>query len=1023
MSSRQRPDPWRRALAGAVGLGALALLVAVLGSPFALAAHGITTRVSVGDGDPGAESLQPSGSPSVSADGRFVAFVSGDWLDPRHPVPEIVFDNVYVRDRLTNETHLVSRRWCGPEPDPDTPEAPLDECDGGDAWEPAISADGRYVAFTSDADDMRVVNIDDLWAYVLEPQIFVHDLQAQRTIIATVVDNGGTLEPANFDSHERPSLSGDGSVLAFQRLPFTINGTLDVDVWAAELADVWAGGELVRTLVSVRACDNGCGGDAEDPVISANGRYVAFVSRADDISEDLSGADGGESISDDNGDFADVYVRDLQEQTTEIVSRNANGDQEFRNATEPSISADGSRVAFVWDFVPDEGSGIPQEVLVRDRATPTTIRVSVSSAGGEPDGWSGEPAISGNGLFVAFTSAATDLLEETETTEFPDVFVRDLAASTTMQVSVDSDDVPGEQQSHEPSISADGFVVAFTSDAENLVPEDDNGEPDVFVHDRGRPPPVILIPAASVAPDPLDFGPHLVGTTADPLPVTVVSTGTAPLVVTDVEISGGDAADFAIDSTDCVGAVLAPGAVCVVNLTFTPGDEGARTSTLLVTDNAFDSPQSVTLLGEGTEPALEVTPAVVDFGLQPLGVPTGGPAVTALSVGSGPVTITAVTLEGAHPGDFFALGGCTGATLDPAQMCIVHVSFTPTELGVRTAQLTFTHTGPSSPDHVLLTGVGAPSALQLTPDPVDFGEVLVGTTAGPLAATALNIGELPIAIHAVGVEGPHAADFTIDASACVGVNLVKDGGCMVAIELTPADVGVRTANLVVTSSAPGSPHSVVLTGRSGVQFGPAVRVTPDVTDFREVLVGATSPEAEITVTSVGTAAATISSLAIEEDDAEAFDLTGDACTGAVLQPGEACLLTVIFTPAEPGDHAAVVRVHDDAPDSPQAGALRGIGIFPQLELDPPLGRRGFVTTAIGTQFPPLAEVTLTWDRGIGQFTVTADEEGSFELVILVLRRDLLGPRELEAGGDGFSVTAEYLVVPGPVYPPEFASRS
>src|SRR2546423_12300599 len=142
----------------------------------------------------------------------------------------------------------------------------------------------------------------------------------------------------------------------------------------------------------------------------------------------------------------------------------------------PSISADGRYVAFASaasTLVAGDTNGM-EDVFVYDRVAGTTERVSLSSLGVEGDGASYGPAISADGRHVAFTSAASNLTPGDSNDEV-DVFVRDLAAQTTLLVSVGPGGAVGDGPSVAPSISGDGLVVAFESDSDTLVREDDNG--------------------------------------------------------------------------------------------------------------------------------------------------------------------------------------------------------------------------------------------------------------------------------------------------------------------------------------------------------------------------------------------------------------------------------------------------------------------------------------------------------------------------------------------------------------------
>ena len=209
--------------------------------------------------------------------------------------------------------------------------------------------------------------------------------------------------------------------------------------------------------------------------ISADGRFVAFESRASNLVEgDINGTD-------------DIFVHDRETGTVELVSVSSNGAQANRSSGFPSISADGRFVAFESRasnlIVGDTNNEM--DVFLHDRTTGSTERVSVSSSGAQANAlYSSQPSISADGRFVAFSSFASNLVDS-DTNNDRDVFVHDRATGTTERVSVSSS---GEQTdflySRAPSISADGRFVAFQSASRNLVAGDTNGKSDIFVHDR-----------------------------------------------------------------------------------------------------------------------------------------------------------------------------------------------------------------------------------------------------------------------------------------------------------------------------------------------------------------------------------------------------------------------------------------------------------------------------------------------------------------------------------------------------------
>jgi Tol biopolymer transport system component len=209
------------------------------------------------------------------------------------------------------------------------------------------------------------------------------------------------------------------------------------------------------------------------PSMSADGRYVAFQSRASNLVP-----------GDTNGTW-DVFVHDRMTGQTTRVSVASDGTEGNGVSGLPSISADGRYVAFVSaasNLVPGDTNG-KFDVFVHDRVTGQTTRVSVASDGTEGNDDSWWPSISADGRYVAFSSLASNLVPG-DTNGTWDVFVHDRLTGQTTRVSVASDGTQGNNGSGDPSISADGRYVAFSSLASNLVPGDTNGTWDVFVHDR-----------------------------------------------------------------------------------------------------------------------------------------------------------------------------------------------------------------------------------------------------------------------------------------------------------------------------------------------------------------------------------------------------------------------------------------------------------------------------------------------------------------------------------------------------------
>lgn len=211
--------------------------------------------------------------------------------------------------------------------------------------------------------------------------------------------------------------------------------------------------------------------DASSPAVSADGRFIAFASRAVDL------------VADDTNGVEDVFVHDRQTDQTERVSVASDGTQAGGGSLGPSISADGRYVTFQSSGLLVEGNS-QSGIFVHDRQTGQTELVSRNNEGVPADGLSHTARISANGQFVVFVSEASNLVAN-DTNGWLDIFVRDRQTSQTERVNVTSDGTQSNGWTHYPTVSADGRLVAYVSDADNLVGDDSNGSlTDVFVYDR-----------------------------------------------------------------------------------------------------------------------------------------------------------------------------------------------------------------------------------------------------------------------------------------------------------------------------------------------------------------------------------------------------------------------------------------------------------------------------------------------------------------------------------------------------------
>jgi Tol biopolymer transport system component len=331
-------------------------------------------------------------SPSVSGDGRYVAFVSGATTLVAGDTNAA--NDVFVRDRTSLTTTRASVNSA--------------ETQGNDdSFAPSISGDARFVAFSSLATNLAGSDTNTAL------DVYVRDLVSGTTTRASQ-STAGT--PGGGDSSD-PSMSGDGRYVAFESFSNNLvggdtNGREDIFV-----RDLVAG---TTSRVSVSSAGVQAYGHSEDSAISSDGRYVAFASESVTL-----------TAGDTNG-MVDIFVHDRVTGATARASLDSSGTEGNGQSRHPSLSADGRYVAFesqATNLVSGDTS-ITSDIFVRDRLLGTTVRVSVSSTGTEADKDCNKPSISADGQSIAFDSRATNLVVGDSNNTY-DVFVHDLPPDVT----------------------------------------------------------------------------------------------------------------------------------------------------------------------------------------------------------------------------------------------------------------------------------------------------------------------------------------------------------------------------------------------------------------------------------------------------------------------------------------------------------------------------------------------------------------------------------------------------------------
>jgi Tol biopolymer transport system component len=439
----------------------------------------------------GVQANGDSSDPKASRDGTWVVFTSeATNLDPRDTQ---FWTDVYAKNTVTGQVELVSVNMSGTR-------------GNSSSHSPAISADGRYVTFLSNATDLVPKDTNN------SGDVFRRDLVNHTTELVSLANDGSQADHIS----EYPAISGDGRYVAFHSQAQNLLNGIRTPIgfpppdWQVYLRDMVTG-----TTVLVSATAAGTAGDASSavPSISDDGRFVAYSSVATDL-----------VVPDTTPDLWDVYWWDRLHptQTARVSVNNANV-QANDHSQRAAISGDGRHVAFESEAT---NLGLPNptgdrtHVYARSITAHTTDRVSMDSNYHAGNDSSGQPSMSYDGRYVAFVSAATNLVP-VDGNSVRDIFVRDRLLDTTVRVSVT--ETGGEANGHSTGavITADATRVAFRSFATNVVTPDHNGStPDVFLGPApgANPPPT---PTWSLLPGPTEWRPPRTNSpTLTPVPVT-----------------------------------------------------------------------------------------------------------------------------------------------------------------------------------------------------------------------------------------------------------------------------------------------------------------------------------------------------------------------------------------------------------------------------------------------------------------------------------------------------------------------
>jgi hypothetical protein len=378
----------------------------------------------------------------------------------------------------------------------------------------------------------------------------------------------------------------------------------------------------------------------------------------------------------------------------------------------------------------------------------------------------------------------------------------------------------------------------------------------------------LTITPASIAFGNVVFG--VTGATSVPHTVTIIDPAAGqPISSLSIQLIGTNPGDFQISNNTC-GATLAPGTNCTLKVTFSPTVLGARGAMLAVSDSANSNAGAVTLGGTGIAGRLTVTPLTSSFGKIVVGATSAAKTTTLKN----PNTVTLHIDTVAPSGEFSITSDtCSGNDLAPAGTCAIEVTFSPTQTGALSGNLSITDDGAGSPQSVALSGTGILANPTFSPLSLGFGRVHVGSVSATKIVTITNPNILPLDIISIST----AAPFDVVANSC-GSSIGAGGNCQVSVTFNPTTDSnpagtTQTGKLIVADDGKTASQSVAL---SGVAFGAVPTATATAT-----ATATPTDTATATPTATDTATATATTTATATDTATATPTATDTATPTV----------------------------------------------------------------------------------------------------------------------------------------------
>jgi hypothetical protein len=478
--------------------------------------------------------------------------------------------------------------------------------------------------------------------------------------------------------------------------------------------------------------------------------------------------------------------------------------------------------------------------------------------------------------------------------------------------------------------------------------------------------PVTLSPAS------VSFPATTPGSVSTPSYVTLYNPGGTPLLVKSFSLAGANVNQFEINQNNCT-TTLAPYTSCNLLIAFKPTSSASATASLVITDNAINSPQTITLLGTGSVPAAAFSSSALTFPATAVGSTSAPQTILFTNTGSTAISVSSFTFSGANASEFEIYAKTCTTTLAAGATCNLQIAFKRTTAGAASATLTATDNASNSPQTVALSVPASASTAAFSPSTLTFPATAVGITSTPQTILFTNTGSAAMSVSSFTFSGANANEFAIYAKTCT-TTLAAGATCNLQIAFKPIATGAASATLTATDNASNSPQTVSLSVPPPIlaQFAPSSLTFP------ATPIGSKSASQTVTFTNTSTVEISVAAFGVGTNG---FEITGKTCV-TTLAAGASCILQIAFAPlaGAAGTITNSLVAVDSAFNSPQSATLSAS--VPALNATLSPSSLTFASTAVGAVS---ASQTITFTNPgavalpVKSFTFAGPNSGEFEL--------------------------------------------